>query len=566
MARLLAMRLLRAGVRTGAVLGIAAGLVAAWTVAQPVVHSATTKLASATSRLVHAATGKAGQTPLTYYVKPDGHDRWAGTSPRTAWKSLARASRAILKPGSRLLLKGGNQYHGSLLINTADAGDASNPVLVSSYGKGRAEIVSSTNGIAVVDTRGVNIANLKIIGNHARNAANAGIQMYSSRTKGMLRHVYVSKVDIRGFGYGIAIGATNDGAGFRNVHVTYSSLHNNLDGGLVTYGPDFNPAVPGYAHAAIYLSHVRAFRNFGDPKNTTHNTGSGIELGSVDGATVVNSQAFANGGKNGSMAEGPIGMWSYDSTRVLMAHDISHGNTSASVHDGGGFGLDREVSHSKLEYDLSYGNHGAGFLLYSAPGAPGRETANVARFNISYGDVTGHNHVIGALEAEGKVSNSVFYQNTAVVTGSNSQPAFKATGDLHHVRVLNNILVAAKGAVVLATTPMTTSQVQFAGNDYFDPGTWIVQWGTHTHYLSLAQWRNATGNEKLRRLRTGYAVPPMFAGPLTPSQGGAGFMLRPRSKLLRKGLNLKLRFGISAGPFTYGGNAYLARTPNIGAQ
>jgi hypothetical protein len=280
----------------------------------------------------------------------------------------------------------------------------------------------------------------------------------------------------------------------------------------------------------------------------------------------VHSQAFANGGKNGSMAEGPIGMWTYDSTRVLMAHDVSHGNTSASVHDGGGFGLDREVSHSMLEYDLSYGNHGAGFLLYSAPGAPGRQTANVARFNISYGDATGKNHVIGALEAEGKVSNSVFYQNTAVVTGTNTQPAFKATGDLHNVRVLNNILVAAKGAVVLATTPMTTSQVQFAGNDYYDPGIWIVQWGTHTHYPSLAQWRSATGNEKLNGVRTGRALAPMFAGPLMPSHGGAGFILRSTSKLLRKGLNLKLRFGIRAGPVTYGGHPYLVRTPNIGAQ
>jgi len=549
------MRFLRAGV----VLGIAAGLVAAWMVVQPAVKSAM-------SRLVSATTGTTAAAPVTYYIRPGGNDSHAGTSPRTAWRTLARASTAVLKPGTRLLLRGGAQYQGSLLIDTADAGDVSKPVLVSSYGKGRAEIVSSTNGIAVVDTRGVDIQNLKIVGNHAKNAANAGIQMYSTRARGLLGHVYISKVDIRGFGYGIAIGATHDGAGFRNVHVTHASVHGNLDGGLVSYGPDYNPAAPGYAHEGIFISHVRAFRNFGDPKNTTHNTGSGIELGSVSGATVVDSQAFHNGGKNGSMSEGPIGLWSYDSTRVLMAHDVSHNNMSASVHDGGGFGLDREVTHSVLEYDLSYGNHGAGFLLYSTPSAAGHQSANVVRFNISYGDVTGHNHVIGALEAEGKVSNSVMYQNTAVVTGSNTQPAFKATGDLHHVKVLNNILVAAKGAVVLATTPMKTSQVLFAGNDYFDPGIWIVQWGTHTHYLSLGAWRNATGNEKLSGVRTGHAFAPMFVGPLTPSRGGAGFMLRPQSKLLRKGLNLKLRFGIRAGPVTYGGQPYLARTPNIGAQ
>lgn len=553
--RLLVVRFLR----IGAVLGIAAGLVAVWTVVQPAVDSATSKL----SNLVSAAT-KSG--PVTYYIRPGGNNAAAGTSPRTAWRTLARASRAVLRPGTRLLLRGGGVYQGSLVIGTADGGDPSKPILIGSYGKGRAEILSSSNGIAVVDTRGVDIQNLKIVGNHAMNAANAGIQMYSNRRRGRLAHVYVTKVDIKGFGFGVAIGAIHDGAGFRNVHVTLSSVHDNLDGGLVTYGPDYNPAVPGYAHANIYVSQVRAFRNFGDPANTTHNTGSGIELGSVSSATVVNSQAFDNGGSNGSMSEGPIGIWTYDSTRVVMKHDVSHGNRSASVHDGGGFGLDRETTHSLLEYDLSYDNHGAGFLLYSAPNAPGRQTANVVRFNISYGDVRGRNHVIGALEAEGKVSNSVFYQNTAVVTGSNTQPAFKATGDLRHVKVLNNILVAAHGAVVLATTPMKTSQVFFSGNDYFDPGVWVVQWGTHTHYLSIGDWRKATGNEKLKGVRTGHVLAPMFAGPLTPSRGGNGFMLSPKSRLIRKGLNLLRLFGIRAGGLTYGGHPYLIRTPNIGAQ
>ena len=304
--------------------------------------------------------------PPTFYVRPGGHDTAAGTSPATAWRTLARASRAVLRPGTRLLLLGGNQYHGSLLLSSADAGNAKAPVLVSSYGKGRATIVSATNGIMVFDTSGVAIRDLVITGNRAGSASKAGIQMYSDRTSGRLGHVFVSKVDISGFGFGIAIGATHDGAGFRNVRVASSALHSNLNAGLVSYGPDFDPAAPGYAHQGIYLSHVRAFHNLGDPANTVRNTGSGIELGSVAGAKIVNSEAYGNGGAGGSVTEGPIGMWAYDSTGC-MAHDVSHGNKSSNVHDGGGFGLDRETSQSVLEYDLSYGNHGAGLLLLQAP-------------------------------------------------------------------------------------------------------------------------------------------------------------------------------------------------------
>jgi len=186
------------------------------------------------------------------------------------------------------------------VISKGDAGNVRSPILVSSYGKGRATIASGTNGVMVFDTSGVIIRNLKVTGNHAKLASYAGIQMFSDRTKGRLGHVYVSKVDVRGFGYGIAIGATHDGAGFANVHVTRSALHGNLDGGLVTYGPEFNPAAPGYAHRNFFVSQVRAYRNFGDPANTTRNTGSGIELGSVSSAGIVISEAFANGGSNGS--------------------------------------------------------------------------------------------------------------------------------------------------------------------------------------------------------------------------------------------------------------------------
>src|SRR5260221_9636717 len=133
-----------------------------------------------------------------------------------------------------------------------------------------------------------------------------------------------------------------------------------------------------------------------------------------------------------------------------MADGLSHGNKASNLPGGGCFGLDRETSRSVLEYDLSYGNHGAGLLLYSAPAAPAAQNGNVIRFNISYGDARARNHVIGGMAVGGRVNNASLYQNTVVIAGSNSQPAFKTTGVEHHIRVLNNILVAASGPVVEA--------------------------------------------------------------------------------------------------------------------
>jgi hypothetical protein len=544
--------------RLGAVVGIAAGLVGAWTAVGP-------------------GNGSASQQsgPTTYYIRPGGNDTAAGTSPATAWRTLARASQAQLLPGDRLMLCGGHSYSGTLKLDTYDGGSATKPVQISSYGTGRATIVSRTSGIVVYDTGGIAISRLAIAGNHAMNAADVGIQLFSDRKRGRVGHVRISKVDISGFGWGIAIGADYDGAGFRNVSITHSALHGNLDAGLLSYGPDFNPKAPGYAHENFYISHVRAFGNLGDPANLTRNTGSGIELGSVSHATVTHSAAYHNGGRGGATTEGPIGMWAYESTRVLFSHDVSHDNTSASVHDGGGFGLDLETSDSVMEYNLSYHNHGAGFLLYSALNVPTPQTGNTVRFNISYNDAIGAHHIYGAMTAGGRVNYGRFYQNTIVLTKGNTQPVVKLTGVLHHVQMYNNILVAANGPFVQVVPtlykslnhPMTTVNVFLAGNDYVTTGTkWFIGWNSKTFYFSLATWRRATGEEKIGKKLTGLSAAPRFVGPVSGAAGGAGFKLGPLSRLRNAGLNLRLLFNIQPGTVTFAGTRYVVVKPNIGAQ
>lgn len=546
--------------RLGAVLGTAASLVTAWSFVEP--------------RIPIGAV-VSGPSFVTYYVSPTGHDKAAGTSPATAWRTLTRASMATFRPGDRLLFRGGYQYSGHLKLGPADGGDPRNPVRVSSYGTGRATISSDASGIIVFDTGGIVIRGLVLVGKAALSPADSGIQMYSDRTTGMLHHVVIANVDISGFGFGIAIGAVHDGAGFSNVRITHSALHGNLNAGLVSYGPDYDPKAPGYAHQGIYVSNVRAFNNLGDPANLTRNTGSGIELGSVRNAAVVHSQAYHNGGKGGATREGPIGIWAFDSIGVLLAHDVSHDNTSASVHDGGGFGLDRETSNSVMEDNLSYHNHGAGFLLYSALNAPAPQVGNTVRFNISYGDAVGSHHVYGAMTAGGWVRNGTFYQNTIVLTRGNKQPVVKLTGILHNVRMFNNILVAASGPVVEVVPPlnkalaqtMTTANAFLAGNDYLaTAGPLFVQWGVKTEYFSISAWRASTNEEKVGGKSTGLALTPLFLGPLSGPAGGGVFALKKISPLIGAGLNLKLLFGLRPGTLDYAGKLYVATKPNIGAQ
>ena len=134
-----------------------------------------------------------------------------------------------------------------------------------------------------------------------------------------------------------------------------------------------------------YRVRVVASQNQGDPGVTSHNTGNGIVLGSVRDGAIEWSTADSNGGAGGDTAQGPAGIWAYDSTDVSIEHSLSYENQTANKVDGNGFDLDQNTSDSVLQDNLSYSNAGAGFLVYSRL-SNGAQRDNVVRYNISSGD------------------------------------------------------------------------------------------------------------------------------------------------------------------------------------
>ncbi len=440
---------------------------------------------------------------VTYYVSPAGNDGAQGTSPGTAWRTLARASAAVLRPGDRLLLQGGARFTGRLALGPGDAGDPARPVRIGSYGTGRATIEGAGSGIVVTDTAGLDISGLRIT---ARRAAppGAGIVLFSDLSRRhRLAHVVISGVDVSGFENGILIGASGR-TGFAGVRISDSVVHGNLASGISSYGPPFDPRAPAYPHARIVITGVRAYGNLGDPR-ATGNTGNGIVLGGVAGGRIAWSTAYGNGGRGRSVTEGPVGIWTYDSTGIVIEHDLSYGNHSPNAHDGGGFGLDQNTSRCVLQYDLSYGNWGPGFLIYTGR-RNGADTGDVARFDISSGDARVP-HGSGGILVAGWVRDVAVYQDT-VVTGAWSggvHAPLRLGRSVRGVTVRNSIFVAASrpGPLAYSPWPLRRGQALLQGNDYYEaapapPGApaWSVGWGG-VSYRSLPAWRAATGQETL---------------------------------------------------------------------
>ncbi|WP_165390728.1 right-handed parallel beta-helix repeat-containing protein [Pseudoduganella lutea] len=87
-----------------------------------------------------AAPGATGTAAGYYLDSAAGSDDNPGTRERP-WKSIERANRAVLKPGEGLYFARGRSWAGALRV--AQSGTERQPIVVSSYGKGRAPRLSN---------------------------------------------------------------------------------------------------------------------------------------------------------------------------------------------------------------------------------------------------------------------------------------------------------------------------------------------------------------------------------------------------------------------------------------
>src|SRR3954447_26943126 len=75
----------------------------------------------------------------SYYVSPSGNDNNDG-SITNPFQTIARVNALDLQPADGIFFEGGATFSGSLKLTQEDAGTALQPILVRSYGAGRATI------------------------------------------------------------------------------------------------------------------------------------------------------------------------------------------------------------------------------------------------------------------------------------------------------------------------------------------------------------------------------------------------------------------------------------------
>lgn len=424
----------------------------------------------------------------TYYLDPSGSDSADGLSPDRAWRSLDRANQFAFRSGDTLLLRGNTVFTGMLQLDDKDFQAPGFRLTVGSFGDGRATVANPDNSaIFVHDAGRIEIRDLVVSGGGAAYTKHDGITLYNDTTS-YIDDVTITGVDVSGFKNGISAGGKT--VGFRDLKLTHSMLHDNLEAGFITYGPTFDGR---YAHKDVEVSAVEAYRIAGDRTNTVRNTGSGIVLGSVRGGKVEWSTAHDNGW-DCIAPEGPAGIWSYDSTAVVIENNIAHHNRTGGPADGDGFDLDQNTSASTIQYNVAYDNAGAGVMLYAArDGTTNRD--NVIRYN-TVKNSTASSDWYGALSLIGNITGAQLYGNTVLASQSAHlrPPGIRLLGPLAGVSVRENMVSTQGDTPLVAASGFPNHHVTMQANLYGGTSEWSVVWGDAA-YGSLGTWRAATGQE-----------------------------------------------------------------------
>lgn len=473
--------------------------------------------------------------PKKYYFSASGNDKNNGSIDRP-FRTLEKLNSLPLQAGDVVYLNAGDVFNGNIIIDSTKSGTAASPITVSTYGDAPAVInAGNGNAISIHGASYINISNLLLKGT-GRKSGNTKDGMIITGCD----HVSVSDMEIAGFQKsGLLIYAS---AYITNVNVY---AHNNGSAGITVEG-NFNNKLSSH-HIAI--TGCQAVNNPGDPTNFTNHSGNGIVVGHCTNVLIDKCMATDNGWDMPRIGNGPVGIWAYEADSVTIQRCLSFRNkTAPKAADGGGFDLDGGVTHSVIQYCLSYDNQGAGYCMFQYWGASPWHN-NVIRFNISeddgsVSDAHGGAYVWNSSGDENQFYNCDFYNNT-IYNSKTAALSYSEKSTRKGFRFFNNIFVA-----------MDTLIYGNKGNDAFLGNDWwsMIDKFNAGHVLDFSEWARAYNVETISGKLVGLNTPPLFNAPgktfiSSPDDFDdfVNYCLPSYSELKKKGIDLKELYNIDNG-------------------
>ncbi|MDI1234476.1 MAG: PKD domain-containing protein [bacterium] len=456
-----------------------------------------------------------------YYIKISGSDIFNGQSVNGAWATIAKVNATTFSAGDSVFFEGGRTFTGNIYLSPSSKGTPKNPIVVSSYGSGRATILASNgHGFLAYNNSGIEVHNLIFIGSGASSNTGTGVYFYMDDTTNIKRkHIEVHNVEASGFyAAGIQIGSyakNGSRSGYDSVKINACYAHHNGLCGISMYG-NYKVTDTAYSHKNIWITRCIAAHNDGVLGYSTH-SGNGIIIGQADTCIMEYCEAYENGKNNNYPGGGPAGIWAWDSRSVMIQFCYSHHNRS-QTGDGDGFDLDGGVQYSTMQYNYAHNNDGPGFLIAQFAGARKMKN-NVVRYNISERDGKGLGILVWSGDPPGQITaqkidvynNTVFVDTIGSAFANGAIAVFNNYGAMKDIRICNNIFLTKNGAVTVNL--QKTLNLKFYNNAYYDfgQGTKFIDRGAT--YSSMVAWRGGTGQEVYNGKSVGFKNDPLLIDP-----------------------------------------------------
>jgi hypothetical protein len=458
-----------------------------------------------------------------YHISVSGSDDNPGTL-KEPLKSIEKVNTLRLKPGDKILFKGGEIFPGTLSLSLD--GTSAEPVVIGAYGEGKALISGGTAEAVVITGKHFVLTNIHAKGSGRKNGSTTNGISLREASNGKIENVITEGFQKSGLDLNNCQQITVDNVlarnnGFAGIHVSGTARTQSKN---------------------IRITNSKAENNAGDPTRLDNHSGNGILVGMSDSVLIEHCVATNNGWDMPRLGNGPVGIWAYESSNVTIQYCISYGNkTSKGGKDGGGFDLDGGITNSVIQYCLSYDNEGAGYGLFQYAGAS-LWYNNTVRYCISINDATTTEGSGGIFMWNGSEDSVQLadcdVHNNLIYTVSAPAVQFEPASPNKNFQFYNNIFIG-KGEVINGPS----SGERFTSNIWWNvPGSNI----TFRGHADLASWAKVTGQELVVGVLKGRQVDPSLKGPVTINltdphqlQSLLQFTLKEGSPLKNSGLNVE---------------------------
>ena len=461
---------------------------------------------------------KVEQVRNAYYIDPSGSDENPGTL-SSPFQSIRALDSIKIDPGDTIFFQGDHTFSGTLQLKLNGAADQ--PIVLTSYGRGKVVIDGNNNEAGLLSGKHFVINNMEFRGS-GRKSGNT--------TSGfVVQDAFdVDILDVKCSGF------QKSGLLVQNSsNVSVSKVHASDNGAIGISIRNSNNCI---------VRDCLAKNNPGDPTNLTNHSGNGILVGGSKNVLIDRCVATNNGWDMPRIGNGPVGIWAYQTDSIIIQYCIAYRNkTSKGAKDGGGFDFDGGVTNSVIQYCLSYENEGAGYGLFQYPGA-NLWSNNFIRYNLSINDgiVTdgaGGIFIWNGGESASEVSDCFIHNN---IVYNEKKPAVVFEPASEHVNFnFNNNIFIGSGNIVEGPS----SGDKFQGNVWWHVPAAKIRFRNHK---DLETWAKQTGQEMIDGQLIGLQADPMLKGPMIPNitdpyelEQLFGYQLQESSPVIDRGLDIR---------------------------